>query len=187
MRHSERIERWVMYTAAVLLCLVLASFWLMSNIYARYTAFGTGGDEARVAAFVFDLKEDANQSFDLSSIQKPGDEVKYTFSVTNQNQSRISEVAEQYTIELEAEGSIPIECEVTQSSVDGNTSVCKADNISSDQNNSISSAVEIDASKAYTQEYTLSVKWPEKYNDAKYAENGGNAAVTLTVHAEQID
>ena len=189
MRHSERMERWIMYTAAVLFCLVLASFWMMSNIYARYTASGTGGDEARVAAFVFNLEDRADKTFDLSGIQKPGDAVAYTFQVTNQHQNRISEVAERYTIELEAEGSIQLRCEITKSSEDG-SSVCTATNISDNdqgQSKAVSSAIEVDAAKAYTQAYTLSVKWPEEYNDAKYAENGANAAVTLTVHAEQID
>lgn len=210
MRHSGRMERWVMYTAAVLLCLVLVSFWLMSNIFARYTTSGTGGDDARVASFVFHLEDSASKTFDLSSINEPGKTAEYIFTVTNQRGNSISEVAEQYTIELEAEGSIPVQCKVVKSiaadDAETTETVCQTNNFSSqsdntnseennnEENNSgennpgaKSSAIAVPASQAYEQEYTLSVKWPEAYNDAQYAGASGRAAVTLTVHAEQID
>lgn len=207
MRHSGRMERWVMYTATVLLCLVLASFWLMSNIFARYTTSGTGGDDARVASFVFHLEDSASKTFDLSSINQPGKTAEYIFTVTNQRGNSISEVAEQYTIELEAEGSIPVQCEVVKSTDADDTetteTVCQTNNFgsqsddtnaNSEENNNeennlgaTSSAIAVPASQAYEQKYTLSVKWSETHNDVKYAGAGGRAAVTLTVHAEQID
>lgn len=80
MARVEQREKWLIYTLAVLLCLTLSSTWLMSNIYARYTAEASGSDTARVAAYVFELKDATDsQVLNLEQIRKPGDAQEYIF------------------------------------------------------------------------------------------------------------
>lgn len=182
-------------------------FFADEQYFCQIYNFGNRGGDARVASFVFHLADSESTTLDLSSINQPGKTVEYTFTVTNQQQKSISEVAEQYTIELEAEGSIPVQCKVVKSTAADSTetteTVCQTNNFNSqsdntnvnnEENNSgennpgaMSSAIAVPASQVYEQKYTLSVKWSEAYNDAQYAGAGGRAAVTLTVHAEQID
>ncbi len=188
MRHSVRMEKGILYTAAVLLCLVLASFWLMSNILARYTANGAGTDSARVAAYVFDLNDkETGKTLDLSKIRIPGDSAEYEFSVTNQSAGKVSEVAQQYKIQLTVDGDVPLQCAITKANDTDGDSVCTANNIVKGTDKRTSDTVTIAAAEAYTQAYKLTVQWPEDYNDETYAKTGGTSTVTLTVQAEQID
>lgn len=188
MRHSARMEKGILYTAAVLLCLVLVSFWMMSNILARYTSTGAGTDSARVAAYVFDLKDqNEGASFNLSEIKIPGDSTEYEFQVTNKSEGKISEVAQQYKIQLAVDGNVPLQCTVTKQENNAEKTVCTAKNIVEGEQKNISDSVTIAAAADYTQTYKLTVQWPEKYNDETYAVTGGTSTVTLTVQAEQID
>ena len=180
MQRYKKTENWIVGTAAVLLCLVLASFWFTCNLYARYTTQSTGGDSARVAAFVFDLTEGSeSQMTKLENITKPGDSQTVMFTVTNQNGSRISEVAESYTVNLEAEGNLPITCVVTKDEQD----FLSVDTTKT--NKATSQEIMLQAAQSYTQTYVLTAEWPEGKNDAAYAGTGTVAAVTLTVQAQQ--
>ena len=181
------ISRLVTWTFAVLLCLTLFSTWLMSNMYARYSTNSSGADGASVAAYVFQL-EDASDSqmLKLENIKKPGDSQEYTFSVTNKSGSRISDVAQSYTVNLEVEGSMPIVCKIKDLGTE--QTVCEAGNTAEfNQNQSTSDEVEFPAAKASTTTYKVTAEWPENYNDEKYASASGTSAVTLTVNAQQLD
>ena len=186
------ISSLVMWTFAVLLCLTLFSMWLMSNIYARYTTKVSVGDGVRVAAYVFELK-DASESMavNLEKIKKPGDEQKYIFSVTNKKENVLSEVAQSYTIKLEAEGSMPIICEIREQSdaeQEAGELICEAGNVKGiNANQNISTEIELPAAEESTKTYQLTARWPEEYNDEKYASASGTSVVTLTIDAQQLD
>lgn len=183
MQRYKRIENWIAGTAAVLLCLVLASFWITCNLYARYTTESTGSDSARVAAYVFDLTEGSDsQMTKLEGITKPGDTQTVTFTVTNQRGSRISEVAESYTMNLEVEGSIPVTCTMTRDSEE----FLSADTCTANKTKATSNAITLQAATYYTQTYVLTATWPEDQNQASYAGMGGTAAITVSVQAEQL-
>lgn len=97
----------------LLLSLSLLSMWLLGNMYARYTTTASGGDGARVAAYVFQLQDGADSTvLSLDKIHKPGDQQTYTFTVTNKRDSLISEVAQEYSIKLEINGSMPLTCQL---------------------------------------------------------------------------
>lgn len=57
MEKEKRISSRIYQAVAVLLCLVMLSLWMLGNVYARYTTESSGGDTARVAAFVFQLAD----------------------------------------------------------------------------------------------------------------------------------
>lgn len=216
MEKKRDISSLVMRAFAILLCLNLLAIWFVSNMYARYTTTASDGDSARVAAYVFNLTDGSNsQMLDLEKIRKPGNIQEYHFTVTSKRGSVISEVSQSYTIKLEVEGSMPITCEIREQNESGQASgnpICKAgttettatetateagttettaagtDNAGSTTANiGSSSAIKISAAEDYTRSYTLTVTWPEAYNNEKYASASGTSAVTLTVDAQQLD
>ena len=192
MEKKRDISSLVMRTFAILFCLTLVSMWLMSNMYARYTTEASDEDSARVATYVF-LLEDGSESrmLDLTEIRKPGDKQEYHFSVTNRRGGVISEVAQSYTIKLEAEGSMPIICEIREQSETEQESenlICKVGNTKeTDTKKSISSVFNLSAAEEYAKSYTLTAIWPETYNNEEYASASGTSVVTLTVEAQQLD
>lgn len=84
--------------AAVLFCLVVVSTYLMSGLFARYTAGGKGTDSARVAGFDVRLSGVTNGVTYQVSALNPGE-----ITITLDNQS---EVAVSYKIRVDA-GSPP--------------------------------------------------------------------------------
>lgn len=186
MNRWEKAERWILYSTATLVCLVLVSFWMTCNMYARYTSEASGSDSARVAAFCFDLSDAENpQMIDVENIKKPGDTAAYTFTVTNKKQSMISEVSTSYTVAVAVTGSVPLKCEITKAN--NSTAICSATNINDGSSTATSPAVQMKAGEESTATYTISVEWPSTYNDEVYASASGVGQVKLTVHAEQID
>lgn len=144
MVRSRQKEKWIIYTLTVLLCLVLSSFWLMCNIYAKYSAQASGSDDARVAKF--EVAETDNQLAQQIKLEAyPGFEEVYKVNVTNK-----SEVAIQYTIDVKNQyGNLPLKIQMLDSG-----------------NNEISTkSAEISAQDQTSQEYKLKISWPKEESD----------------------
>ena len=192
MEKKRDIGSLVMGTFATLLFLTLLSTWVVSNMYARYTTEASDGDGARVAAYVFQLKEDSNSAvLNLTDMKKPGDTQNCIFTVTNKNGKMISEVAQSYTIKLEVEGSMPITCEIREQNDTGQETaepICEVENTEkSNKKENISSEIKLAAGEEYTKTYKITASWPAEYNDEKYASASGTSVVRLTVDAQQLD
>ena len=172
MRISEQKEKYIIYTAAILLCLVMASFWLMSNIYARYTAQGSGGDSARVAKFEITEKGTVTQDFNLTIA--PGETQDYQVTVTNK-----SEVAVTYMMDIKNKyENLPLKVKM----LDENGT--EIENKSKD----------ISANDTTTYTYKLQISWPkttEDTNDTTDYQNADYAGKTdlleITLRAVQKD
>ncbi len=186
MAGSRRKEKWIIYTLAVLLCLVLASFWLMSNIYAKYSTQISGGDGARVAIFGH------SQSIQLSdengmSDMIPGRKVIYTVKVANYNGTAVSEVACNYYLEIVTTGNLPLQYTVYQQKEASD--VTEIDSfLESSQNKKrkiYTSDMCFTAGNKKEDTYQITVVWPEDSNDAKYAGIPDN--ITVNVQVEQVD
>lgn len=93
MARSRQKEKWILYTLSILLCLVMASFWLMCNIYARYTTEASGSDAARVAKFSVTESGTATQQIKVNVY--PGFSQDYQVGVINN-----SEVAVEYVMDV---------------------------------------------------------------------------------------
>lgn len=185
-RETYRTNR-IFRASAVLLCLVILTTWYVGGLFAKYTTSGSMEDHAGTAVFVFDIKDvEGNFVIPVTDITKPGDQSVYKFVVTNEKNSVISEVAEEYTITMKLNGSMPVKCELKK-------------------NNSSTESVELSKTEIVTQvtkdaatdtfsaaveekdEYTLTVDWPVEYNDAKFANGSALAEVQLHIKAVQID
>lgn len=181
MIRSGKRQKWIIYTLAVLLCLVLASFWLMCNIYARYTSEASGSDQARVALW------GSSQSVTLAEGNKlpkrPGDSCEYTLVVSNHNQTgKNSEVAQKYYIEVVTAGNLPLTYVIFKDNQEietfRETTQNKIWNIENDsmvfKNNQSDEHI-----------YTLKVTWPNNQSNAELA--GIPDFIQINIHAEQVD
>lgn len=167
---SERTQAvWPLRVAAALLCMVLASSYLLSGLYARYTTAATGTDSARVA--VFDITQTPasdSQEFAVDAMA-PGLSRTYTVSVTNK-----SEVA--------------VECRMDVRNVTENLPLTW----SMTENGTAVEAGQIPAGDSTARTYTLTVTWPKGASGAttnnQSADYMGKVdLLRLSLSASQID
>ena len=179
MNRWEKAERWILYSTATLVCLVLVSFWMTCNMYARYTSEASGSDSARVAVFAHDETIDAT-----GTIKKmyPGDAVSYTLDVTNFKGEKRSEVSLQYSIEVKTAGNLPLQYTLTKDNITVGTFNEKSDEKEYTFETD-SMKFGIDAKEQHT--YKLNITWPATENSASLAEIPDY--LDITVHVEQID
>ena len=170
-----------MCLAALLLCLTMVSLYLVSGLFAKYTTESDSSDSARVAAFVFDVNDTTNHFFDVSTVNAPGKQAVFRFSITNKNGSVVSEVAEQYQISAAIHGSLPLTVTITDAS---NAEVITFHEPTSDQDTS--SVMAFQAGQPGTHVYTLTVSWPEGEKNLQYA-NAGLSEIELRISAWQVD
>lgn len=97
-RKPIRLGCIMMRLTAVLVCLVLVSFHLMTGLYARYSSTATGSDSARVAKFDVDVSGALEKS-DIVCTAMPSGNSTYTVTIKNQ-----SEVAVHYQLSVEITG-----------------------------------------------------------------------------------
>ena len=156
-------------TVSVLLCLTLISFWMLGNLYARYTSQGTGQDSARVA--VFSITDSNTLTKDFAIVLDGISQEKINVTIHNK-----SEVAVRYKMEFTSDGNLPLD--ITANAANGDT-ITKA------ENGEMIWTVDKDAdgNRSTSDEYTFTVR----LKSADYVNAGGVANLTLAVTAEQID
>lgn len=185
MRHkAEEKQNRVIYTACVLFVLVLISTRFVGGLSARFRLGGYEGDSARIAAFVFAVRDkDESRYVDLGRIQKPGDSQTYTFTVSNQTGEAVSEVAKKYKFTVQLNGSMPLNCAIFK----GDQTILSAKIAEDTQALPVVKTAEAGTLPAFTgqtDQYTLRAWWPETENDVKYASRSAVAELLLTVTAE---
>ena len=167
--------------AALLLCLTMISLYLVSGLFAKYTTESDSSDSARVAAFVFDVNDEANHFIDVSTVNAPGKQAVFQFSITNENGFVVSEVAEQYKISVAVHGSLPFVVTISDAT---DAEVITLNSPISDQGSS--GVMAFQAGQTGTHVYTLTVSWPESEKDLCYA-NAGLSEIELRISAWQVD
>ncbi len=177
-----------MRMAMILLCLVLATTYLVTGMLARYATSDKDADSARVAAFVFNVADgEGSHIIDLKGIQKPGDSLTYRFSVRNNSGSLASEVAETYDLTLLLNGSMPLTCTVKKDDTRV-LSLTMPDSPPADGVTATKSAAgTFSASTPASDNYTLTVEWPAALNNIEFASAASAAEVKLIVTGMQID
>ena len=170
MSKRETRENRLLQIVLILLALTLISFWLLSNMYARYVTQSEGSDSARVAQFQIGNENHLNETYVLNPMMSGGEDQKVTVRITND-----SEVAVRYTFTFKTDGNLPLA--ITGSGPSG-TTLQKTDgkNVWT-----IDKAPATKCDEVYT--FNLSLE----NNDESYQYAGGVEKIQLTVQAEQID
>lgn len=180
MQHMKNIKNKIMCALGILLCFTLASAWLVSHMYARYATGETGSDEARIA--IFGNSESITMT-DFPKNWKPGMSREYKIIISNQKNGRISEVAQEYDIEIETQGNLPLEYELKK---DDNTMVGKFSESSNEASHTFkNNDMEFQASQDREDTYQLVITWPEEKNEESFM--GIPDTVRININVNQID
>lgn len=170
MVHSRQKDKWIVYTLAMLLCLVLVSFWLMCNMYAKYTSQASGSDSARVAKFNVTATGTATEQIKVEVY--PGFKNTYQVDVTNG-----SEVAIEYIMDIKNKyENLPLKFQM----------------LDKDGKEIISKKAEISAQDHTAHTYTLKISWPtnteDQTTDPQDPAYAGKAdVIEITLNAVQKD
>jgi len=159
--------------AAVLLCLTLLSTHLVSGLFARYTASGQGGDQARVAKF--SIQGSGMLSHALEMTLRPGDTKTAPLIIVNN-----SEVAVEYTMEVtNVTNNLPLSFRIEK----------QKDSPELDTNGATFTAQQLPGS--HYDQYALTIEWPKPADDdakaADLSRIGMVDYITVTVTAAQLD
>lgn len=182
-----RRECVVATAACVLLGAVLATSHAVGGALAKYTAAGASSDEARVALFGH------NESITIAGLPaKPGDQATTTLAVSNKSANgQVSEVAQEYQIEVETAGNLPLEFTLTDSAGTPYQPVQDIKAAGTTTFNTITYAGASDdgwsfsPGTAETHTYTLTVTWPADEKKPDYANIPDFVQVNINV--SQID
>lgn len=179
MQQTEKTRSLVLRIAAILLCLILVSLWMLGDYYARYTTQKDGSDEARVAIF----GHDESITVPNSILEKlvPGSSGTYVIEINNGTGEDISEVSEKYTVEVVTAGNLPLEYTLKENgqSLDSFSESDAAKHCFSD------SSMYFLASEAGAHTYTLEISWPEDRTDISLS--GLPDYIQININVEQVD
>ena len=178
----------VFRVAALLVCLVLITTYLLSGAYSKFFSGASGGDSARVARF--SPKFTSTKIITVKN-QLPGfpdvtdNSYVIDFSVQNTSDENPSEVAMKYKIVLKTTGNIPLKFTVCKS--DGsNSKEFNCNGISGEQIYEYTSdSLVFGVGTKETVNYKLIIEWPSDRNNAQFS--GMTDAVYLSAEFEQID
>ncbi|MBQ7035663.1 MAG: hypothetical protein IJN34_08005 [Clostridia bacterium] len=149
--------------AGILLCLTLFSLHFTGGLYAKYTAKGSGGDDARVARF--NITEDRSNFSETLKIETTPGKVEEKIIVTNS-----SEVAIAYTVTIKNRTqNIPYSFSVDNSAP--SLDEC-----------SVTHYLEPNTSSA---EIPIVAEWENNETATNYI--GMVDLIDITIHAQQVD
>lgn len=179
MVHSKFNDKWIVYIFVTLLCLVLTSFYMISNMYARYSSSATGSDGARVALFGHNQSISLNEELDDLV---PGEEFTYTLNVANYKGTKVSEVSLRYYFEIVTTGNLPLQYTITG---EDNNKIGSFDESVENTSQFGNGTMYFDSSSKQEKKYTIKVIWPNNRNDEKYADIPDD--IVVNIHVVQVD
>ncbi len=179
MQQNEKNRSLVLRIAAVLLCLILLSLWMLGDMYARYTADGAGSDGARVSIFGHD--ESITVPDRLLQGLVPGDSRTYTLKVDNGTGDKVSEVSQKYSIEVTTAGNLPLIYTLTENG----TTVGRFSESDAASHTFTDSSMAFSAAKAGAHTYSLTVSWPGDQNSIDLS--GLPDYIQVNINVEQVD
>lgn len=175
----------VFRVAALLLCLVLITTYLLSGAYSKFFSGASGGDSARVAHFSPNFTSAMVVDFKNAT---PGDATEINFTVQNFSGEKMPEVAMKYKILLKTTGNIPLTFTLLDSSRNqlGSAWDCNGTSGECEYEYTDSSLV-FSAGRQETDQYKLQIEWPVDEHRKNAQFSGMTDAVYLSVEFLQID
>ncbi len=181
----KNTKRWSNHKASILLGLVLLLAALVGLSGVTLSGYATGVDStdgAHVARYAFSVTDGTNvteQKLDLSAVKQPGDSTSCVFTVTNRDTNGICEVTQDYTINVETAGNLPLTYRLSRND---NPAIGYA----ATTNPALYSHEEmtLPCGDETSHTYTLTIEWPADEKAEAYA--NGVASVKLRIRSEQV-
>lgn len=167
-RKESRRLAWLIYA-------VVVTALMSATTLSRYMTTVTGTGTAAVARVVLD----GTLPIDVSGMQ-PDTTRSVSFSVTNTKNNVTSDVKQNYTVSIATTGNLPLTFALAPSSGTGEGYA-----LTQRGTEYFWSGGSLPHTTPTTHFYTLTITWPSRENDPKYAREVD--AVTLTVDAVQAD
>ena len=180
----------VFRVAALLVCLVLITTYLLSGAYSKFYTSVYGGDSARVARF----SPKFTTSTEIITVENqlpgfpdvPNNSYVIDFTVQNTSDDKVSEVAMKYKIILKTTGNIPLKFTLLDNSGNTTFETWDCDGIRGERSYEyIDSSLIFGVGTKETVNYKLKIEWPSDRNNARFS--GMTDAVYLAAEFEQID
>lgn len=174
--------------AALLVCLVLITTYMLSGAYSKFFSGASGVDSARVARFSPKFTSTGiiieNQLPGFPDI--PNNSYEIPFEVKNTSDDKVSEVAMKYKIVLKTTGNLPLKFTLLSGDETTTLESWECDGKSGEriyeyENISLVFGVGTKASI----DYKLKIEWPSDRKNAQFS--GMTDAVYLGVEFRQID
>ena len=170
---SKRKKNIMLRAAAILLCLVMASLYLVTGLYAKYTTSDGNADGARVASFEIVTGGDFAVCNPFKVVMVPGETTTRKITVEN-----LSEVTAKCTITAENEtGNLPLQFSWKKGLLGGTV-------LAGPEKDTVT-ASEVLAIGSGQQTYTLEITWPSDYKASGYQREIDHIIVSIV--CEQVD
>lgn len=143
-----------------------------------YSAFSSENQlimNQKIASFIFEANQTDHISLALSDL-KPGDEISYNFSVSNNkivdDKVNVSHVKVNYQIVLSTYQFIPLNIEVYKGNSTEPLMICDDTFNRNDSNEVVctSDVQTMDFNEGITEDYIIKAKFDEKYNSEEYSD-----------------
>lgn len=174
----------VFHIAALLVCLVLVTTYLLSGAYSKFYSGASGGDSARVTRF---SPKFTSEKVISVNHQTPGYNDKIPFTVQNTSDDNVSEVAMKYRIVVKTTGNIPLKFTLLDNDENQlNLDPWDCDGKSGEREYYYTNdTLVFGVGTKETAHYKLKIEWPDDRKDARFS--GMTDAVYLSAEFEQID
>ena len=152
----------------VIILIVLASLGI-GITYSMYTTDAKMKTDIALAAFVFDTDRKELINIPISNL-KPGDDVKYEFSISNNSNKKKSDVSIKYNIIIKTMHLMPLEISLYDSE-DNLVMNCNEDNKRNELNEleCHSNDIIMPYKENVKDEYYIEIKFPIEYNSIEYS------------------
>lgn len=161
--------------ARYLLFLVIACAVVLGVSFARYVTVVQGQGLGQVAGVALDVSGDG--AVDVTSQlrgMKPGDTRTVGFTVTNEKDGTVSEVAQEYSVSVETTGNLPLTYALTASGEAGSGSFVGG--------SGLSWAGGVLPYGSASHSYTLMVSWPEDAAGSVFADEIDRVVLRVDAH-----
>lgn len=170
-RKKLRIDR-------IILAIVITSLFITFSSSSKYKSNANMGSEAQVASPVIMLSENVLELDDL----KPGVTKESNFSVTSEHNSKVTQVAMQYTLNIISYSNLPLDIKLYKYSDSGELI---EDNILNSENKTEPRTISFEGNRGETHNYKIVVTWDSADNNYKYSYE--TEYISIEIDSQQLD
>lgn len=155
----------------IIISIIVTTFFVIGIAYSAFQSDATlNVADQKIAKFIFNTKVQDQIELPLTNLE-PNSKQEYSFSVTNSQENKISNVTINYQIAIKTFHFIPLEIKLYKDQEEEAILTCD-ESFSRDEDNILvcnSPIQELNHNQKKQDDFKLEVIFPEKYNTEEYA------------------